>query len=126
MTPVSDSDRDPDSAIPVLRALAHDIRLKLLRTLLEKGEISVGELEAVTGIGQPGLSQQLAILRKAALVRTRREAKLVFYSLAPEGLESTATLLCALAGIAPKGGAAAPQGGQARARGAAATFARIV
>ena len=43
-----------------------------MRTLLENGEKSVGELETMTGIGQPGLSQQLAILRKAELVQTRR------------------------------------------------------
>ena len=95
------TDSQIDEITDVLKAIAHDVRLKLLRTLLDNGEKSVGELEALTGIGQPGLSQQLAILRKAKLVQTRREAKLVFYRLDPKSLRDTARLLCALAGIAP-------------------------
>lgn len=120
-----------DEITDILKALAHDVRLKLMRTLLDHGEKSVGELEAMTGVGQPGLSQQLAILRKAELVQTRRDAKLVFYSLAPDRLEGTARLLCALAGVARPGmpaGEAPPAAGgpQSRARGSAATFARIL
>ena len=110
----------------VLKAIAHDIRLRLMRTLLENGEKSVGELEMLTGVGQPGLSQQLAILRKAGMVRTRREAKLVFYSLSPETLSDTAKLLCELAGISPQERPQAASGTQARARESAATFARIL
>ena len=86
----------------------------------------MGELETMTGIGQPGLSQQLAILRKAELVQTRRDAKLVFYSLAPDALESTAKLLCALSGISAKDVQPATKVSGSRARGSAATFARIL
>lgn len=109
-----------------LKAIAHDVRLKLLHTLLEHGEKSVGELETLTGIGQPGLSQQLAVLRKAELVQTRRDAKLVFYSLAPEGLRDAAGLLCALAGIAPRDAQPEMKKTRSRVRGSAATFARIL
>lgn len=112
-----------DAVTGVLKAIAHDVRLTLLHRLLEKGEASVGELEALTGIGQPGLSQQLAILRKAGLVRPRREAKLVFYSLVPESLQEAADLLCALSGLPAREGA---QGAPSRARGSAAAFARIL
>lgn len=115
-----------DEIIDVLKAMAHDVRLKLLRTLLENGEKSVGDLESLTGIGQPGLSQQLAILRKAGLVRTRRDAKLVFYSLAPDALQDTAQQLCALAGIAPRDAQPGAKETRARVRGSAATFARIL
>ena len=120
------TDNDLDAITDILKALAHDVRLKLMRTLLENGEKSVGELEAKTGIGQPGLSQQLAILRKAELVQTRRDAKLVFYSLAPDTLESTAKLLCALSGISAKDVQPGVKGAVSRARGSAATFARIL
>lgn len=61
-----------------LKALAHPVRLMILNTLAE-AERSVGDIENVSGIGQPALSQQLAVLRNAGLVTTRREAKLVFY-----------------------------------------------
>ncbi|QTH24816.1 helix-turn-helix transcriptional regulator (plasmid) [Rhizorhabdus wittichii] len=120
------TDSDLDAITDILKALAHDVRLKLMRTLLENGEKSVGELETMTGIGQPGLSQQLAILRKAELVQTRRDAKLVFYSLSPDALESTAKLLCALSGISGKDVQPAVKSSGSRARGSAATFARIL
>ena len=120
------TDTELDAITDILKALAHEVRLKLMRTLLENGEKSVGELETMTGIGQPGLSQQLAILRKAELVQTRREAKLVFYSLAPETLKSTATLLCALSGISSQATPPGTRNTHARARGSAATFARIL
>lgn len=122
------TDTQLDAITDVLKAIAHDVRLTLLRTLLDHGEKSVGELEALTGIGQPGLSQQLAILRKTGLVQTRREAKLVFYSLMPENLRDAAALLSALSGSAAP--SARPPGGTgnipSRGRGSAAAFARIV
>ena len=69
-----------DDLIEALKALAHPLRWRIL-TALAQGESNVGEIEQTTGIAQPGLSQQLGVLRKAGLVTTRKEAKLVFYSL---------------------------------------------
>lgn len=123
---MSFSDAQLDEITNVLKAIGHDVRLKLLHSLLEHGEKSVGELEALTGVGQPGLSQQLGILRKAELVQTRRDAKLVFYSLAPGALRGTAQLLCALAGLSPNETGSEGQAAKSRARGSAATFARIL
>ena len=120
------TDTELDAITDILKALGHDVRLKLMRTLLENGEKSVGELETMTGIGQPGLSQQLAILRKAELVQTRRDAKLVFYSLASDALVSAAKLLGALSGISAANAPPDAKGAAPRARGSAATFARIL
>lgn len=64
----------------LLRTLANPNRLMIVCTLVE-GERSVAQLEAVLGIHQPTLSQQLGGLRAAGLVETRREAKHVFYRL---------------------------------------------
>ncbi|MFA7440989.1 MAG: metalloregulator ArsR/SmtB family transcription factor [Sphingomonadaceae bacterium] len=119
------TDDEIGAVASVLKVLGHDVRLKLMRTLLAHGETSVGELEALAGVGQPGLSQQLAILRKAGLVQTRRDAKLIFYSLAPEALPDAARLISALAGVSSgdklEGGKKAPSPA-----GSAATFARIL
>lgn len=120
------TDTELDAATEVLKALAHDVRLKLMRTLLESGEKSVGELETLTGIGQPGLSQQLAVLRKAELVQTRRDAKLIFYRLSPEALHGAARLLCAFSGVPGITAPPPPKGDMARVRGSAAKFARIL
>ncbi len=69
-----------DAPIEELKALAHPVRFRILQSLAE-GERNVGEIETETGFGQPALSQQLAVLRKAGLVSTRKAAKLVFYAI---------------------------------------------
>ena len=66
-----------------LKALANENRLLILCHLAE-GEKSVGELELLLGIRQTTLSQQLARLRAENFVRTRRDAKAIYYSLASE------------------------------------------
>ena len=64
-----------------LRIFAQPQRLMILSCLL-RGERNVSEIAQATGIGQPALSQQLAELRRADLVCTRKEAKQVWYTLA--------------------------------------------
>ena len=65
----------------LLKALANPDRLLLLCQLSQR-EYNVGELESLTGIAQPTLSQQLSVLREEHLVSTRREGKQIFYSIA--------------------------------------------
>nr|WP_294510535.1 metalloregulator ArsR/SmtB family transcription factor [uncultured Rhodopila sp.] len=72
---------DTRAAADLFRTLAHPMRLTILCRLLD-GELSVSGFENELALKQPNLSQQLAILREANLVTTRREAKSVFYSLA--------------------------------------------
>ncbi|CCW18538.1 Transcriptional regulator, ArsR family [Sphingobium indicum BiD32] len=124
-------DRIPDPSLDalaeVLRTLGHDTRLRLIATLLAQGEKSVGEIEAFTGIGQPGLSQQLGVLRKAELVQTRRAAKQVYYSVASNAFAPAAAFLAALARTGPSG--TAPRADRktgSPARGSAAMFAKIL
>lgn len=92
-----------DDLIEAMKALAHPLRWRIL-TVLGEGERNVGEIEQATGIGQPGLSQQLGVLRKAGVVVTRKHAKLVFYALAVEDL---AGIIGALAALTPAGNSAA-------------------
>jgi DNA-binding transcriptional ArsR family regulator len=86
-----------DAMAELLKALAHVTRLTLLSSLVD-GELAVGELEAISGIGQPALSQQLAVLRNAALVETRREAKQVFYRINHDRLGEVSALIDGFAG----------------------------
>lgn len=72
-----------DEVAGLLKTLAHPARLMLACKLAE-GEYGVGELEAMLGIRQPTLSQQLGVLREAGIVATRREAKQMFYRLSEE------------------------------------------
>lgn len=55
-------------------------RLVVLCQLMT-GERSVGELERLVGLSQSALSQHLARLRRDGLVKTRRSAQTIFYSL---------------------------------------------
>jgi len=68
-------------ACALLKALANEDRLLILCQLTQ-GERNVGELETMTAVRQPTLSQQLGILRDEGLVATRREGKYIFYGLA--------------------------------------------
>ncbi|WEK42458.1 MAG: metalloregulator ArsR/SmtB family transcription factor [Candidatus Sphingomonas colombiensis] len=83
-----------DAMVERLRAFAQPQRLMVLAILLD-GEQTVGEIETATGIGQPALSQQLAELRRAGLVATRRAARQVHYSIADEDTEERVRILFA-------------------------------
>lgn len=105
-----------------LKAIAHPLRFRIM-SALASGERNVGEIEAASGIGQPALSQQLATLRKAALVTTRREAKQVFYSIEADTLDQ---ITQAIGALQPQSSAlaAAPSSGAKSITGAA-VFARL-
>lgn len=62
----------------LMKVLSNPDRLLLLCQLAQ-GEKRVGELEALVGIMQPTLSQQLGVLRDEGLVSTRREGKNIHY-----------------------------------------------
>ena len=82
----SELDRMADNAkraSAFLKALAHESRLMIL-CILADGEKSVSELEQELGLRQPTVSQQLARLRADGLVATRRDGKVINYSLASE------------------------------------------
>ena len=69
-----------DKASALMRTLGHKGRLMVL-CQLAGSEKSVGELSDSLGIPQSPLSQHLARMRKEGLVKTRREAQTIFYSL---------------------------------------------
>ncbi|MEN3974350.1 metalloregulator ArsR/SmtB family transcription factor [Emcibacter sp. SYSU 3D8] len=91
-------DRDrAEAAANTLKVYAQTQRLMILSCLL-RGERTVGDIDSLTGIGQPALSQQLAGLRQAELVRSRREAKQVYYDLAGDRVRLCVRALEAIMG----------------------------
>lgn len=64
----------------LFKALAHPARIRALEVLTE-GERSVSDLQPDVGIESAHLSQQLAVLRRAGLVVTRKEGTTVYYSI---------------------------------------------
>jgi DNA-binding transcriptional ArsR family regulator len=69
----------------VFRALADPSRRAILERLT-RGEAAVKDLTARVEISQPAVSQHLATLRKAGLVSERRDGRLVYYRVEPNGL----------------------------------------
>jgi DNA-binding transcriptional ArsR family regulator len=70
-------------AVEVFRMLSDTTRVRLLWELIDQ-ELAVNELAARVGKPAPSVSQHLAKLRMARLVRTRRERTQVFYRLENE------------------------------------------
>lgn len=64
----------------LFKAMAHPARVRVLEVLID-GPRSVGELQPEVGIEPSHLSQQLAVLRRAGLVVTRKEGTSVIYSI---------------------------------------------
>lgn len=118
------SAQDFEGSAELLKALAHATRLAILRALVD-GERSVGDIESASGIGQPALSQQLAVLRKADLVETRREAKMIFYGINHKRLADVSALLDSFAGTVAVSRDDAAAVRRLQRGGGAATFARI-
>ncbi|MCK6500993.1 MAG: metalloregulator ArsR/SmtB family transcription factor [Nitrospira sp.] len=67
-----------------LRALADPTRLRILG-VLEKGELSVHELQEITTLVQSRISTHLSLLQDAGLVQSRRDGRRVFYRLSTIG-----------------------------------------
>ena len=68
-------------ASDLLKALSHESRLLIL-CLLSEGERSVSDLENIMRLPQAAVSQQLARLRLDGLVTTRRDGRVIYYSIA--------------------------------------------
>ena len=67
------------------KALSDPTRLALAAALGEGGELCVCDLAWISGRTQALVSHHLRILRAERLVRSRRDGKLVMYSLTEEG-----------------------------------------
>ena len=87
VTPVEDSEKLSElhdkaaHAVELLKAMANEWRLMILCQLSE-GEKTVSELQSILGLSQSALSQHLAVLRREKIVKARKHAQSVSYSLA--------------------------------------------
>ena len=80
-------------AAQFLKTMSNDSRMLILCRLIEKGEMSVSELEADLGYRQSKLSQHLTLLRTERLVAARRDGKNVYYSVMSQEVEKTIELM---------------------------------
>lgn len=72
-------------ATNLLKALANANRL-MICCCLGDNELSVSELNQLVPLSQSALSQHLARMREANLVKTRRESQTIYYSITDEAV----------------------------------------
>src|SRR6266849_8571880 len=82
-----------DVAAGKARALSDPTRLMLAAALLEAGELCVCDLAWIAERSQTLVSHHVRTLRTHGVVRSRREGKMVMYSLTEEGRILLASVL---------------------------------
>jgi DNA-binding transcriptional ArsR family regulator len=82
-----------DVAAGNARALSDPTRLMLAAALLEAGELCVCDLAWIAERSQTLVSHHVRALRTHGVVRSRREGKMVMYSLSEEGRKLLASVL---------------------------------
>jgi DNA-binding transcriptional ArsR family regulator len=76
----------PAAADTLFKALADPTRRALFERLARGGEQTVHALTEAAGISQPAVSKHLVILKRARLVRHRREGRETHYRAQPRAL----------------------------------------
>ncbi|MFM9108830.1 MAG: ArsR/SmtB family transcription factor [Chloroflexota bacterium] len=91
------SDADLDATVETLRFLSDRNRLRILGMLMES-ETCVCEIIDELGLPQPLVSYHLRKLRDSGLVKARRKAQWIYYSIDPEGWQEVIAPLHGLFG----------------------------
>ena len=91
----ADMQVNAQQAADLLKAMANKHRLLILCTLNAK-ELSVSQLNQQVDIPQSTLSQHLSVLRRDNLVKTRREAQTIYYSLSSKEVKAIISTLYAM------------------------------
>ncbi|WP_163512373.1 ArsR/SmtB family transcription factor [Fodinicola acaciae] len=82
--------------VEVLKALAHPIRLGIVRRLAREPDTCACDFTDYFEVSQPTISGHLKVLRTAGVVRTRRDGTTICYSLVPEAVDAVAGALGAI------------------------------
>jgi DNA-binding transcriptional ArsR family regulator len=76
----------PATANLVFRALSDPTRRAIFEELTRQGEQTVHALTHFAGVSQPAVSKHLTVLKRAKLVRHRRDGRETHYRAQPEAL----------------------------------------
>lgn len=82
--------RDMEEALKMLRILGHPLRLSILCTLIERGEMNAGDIVTCESgkAGQSQISQYLNALKKEGLVDSRRDGHYQYYRIADKRVKT--------------------------------------
>ena len=70
----------------IFKTLGDPTRRAIFERLMRDGEQNVHRLTRQSGVSQPAVSKHLGLLKRAGLVRDRREGRETHYRARPEGL----------------------------------------
>jgi len=81
----------------LLKALAHPIRLCIVKGLLEQESCNVSHMTQCLDFSQSGISQHLSKLKSAGIVKSERSGNEIYYSITDGGIrKKLKTLLSVL------------------------------
>lgn len=85
--------RENEDMAELLKALAHPVRLCMVRGLMERGRNNVSYMESCLDLSQSGISQHLSKLKAAGIVKGTREGNEIYYELCNEQVKEIVKLL---------------------------------
>lgn len=77
----------------LLKALAHPIRLCIVKNLIQGGGCNVSYMEECLEVSQSVVSQHLAKLKAAGIIKGQRQGNEVFYAVENEEVKAIITAL---------------------------------
>ena len=72
------------TAADFFKVLGDATRVKILSALAAEPELCVCDIAALTGMSESAVSHQLRVLRNTRVARTRKQGRIVYYSLADQ------------------------------------------
>lgn len=81
------------SAMDVLKAIAHPVRLSMVNFINDNDEVNVNRIYSELKLEQSITSQHLRVLRETGIVNTKREGKYIHYSVNTSKLATIGTLV---------------------------------
>jgi len=89
------SEKNMGDALTAIKILSHPLRLSILCHLIERGEMSAGEIveQEKSHASQSQISQYLQKLRKEKIVTMRKEGLFVYYTIACPKIRQIIALL---------------------------------
>ncbi len=77
----------------LLKAIAHPVRLCIVRGLIQQGECNVNKIQGCLNLPQSTVSQHLGKLRDLGIIRGRRDGVEVFYQVVNEDVKKVIQVL---------------------------------
>ena len=82
-----------EQKVEMLKALAHPVRLCIVKNLLQDGGCNVSHMEECLEVSQSVVSQHLTKLKAAGIVKGKRQGNEIFYEVANEEVKAIITAL---------------------------------